>query len=87
MGTWGIGLLENDAAADVLGFCSTAANTAAIARSVVLMKWAIVVKCGRVSPQRAMKVTCSSHARAIARLLTIPRAYAHSTTARSIAGG
>ena len=51
---------------------NTAAQTAAIAVSVVLMKWAIVVKCGRVSPHSAMNVTCSSHARAIARLLTIP---------------
>ena len=34
---------------------STAANTVAIAVSVVLMKCAIVVKGGRVSPQRAMK--------------------------------
>ena len=35
----------------------------------------------------AMKITCSSHARAIPRLLTIPCAYAHSTTCNSIRGG
>ncbi len=34
-----------------------------------------------------MKVTCSSQARAMARLLTMPREYANRTTRSSIPGG
>ena len=33
---------------------------------------AMVVKCGRLSPDRAMKVTCSRQARSMLRLLTMP---------------
>jgi hypothetical protein len=52
---------------------STAAKMGAMSAPSVLTHWAIVVTWGRVSPQSAMNVTCSAQARAIARLLTIPR--------------
>lgn len=65
----------------------TAAKIGAIWSPNVLMKWAIVVKWGRESPLSAMNVTWSWQAWAMARLLTIPRAYANKTTRSSIAGG
>lgn len=51
---------------------TTAANTRAISSPNVLTKCAIVVQCGLVSPQRAMKVTCSRQTRSMLRLLTMP---------------
>jgi hypothetical protein len=65
---------------------STAAKMGAICSPRVLTNCAMVVKCGRESPLRAMKVTCSSHARAMARLRTMPREYANSTTRSSMPG-
>ena len=38
----------------------------------LLVKCAIVVKCGAVSPQTAMNVTCARQAPSIPRLPTIP---------------
>jgi hypothetical protein len=47
----------------------------------------MVVSYGRESPLKAMNVTCSSQARAMARLLTMPRDYAKRTTRSSMPGG
>ncbi len=66
---------------------STAAKIGATWSPSVLTECAIVVKCGRESPLRAMHVTCSSQARAMARLLPRPRESANRTTRSSIPGG
>jgi hypothetical protein len=65
----------------------TAANTWATSAPTVLTKCATVVKCGAVSPHKAMNVTCSRQSRALPRPLTAPCAQAHRTTVSSIAGG
>ena len=65
----------------------TAANTRAMSSLSVLTNGAIVVKWGALSPQSAMKVTCSWQARSMPRLLTMPCEYANSTTFNNIAGG
>ena len=46
----------------------------------------MVVNCGLLSPEIAMNNTLSRQARSIARLLTIPREYASSTTLSITAG-
>ena len=66
---------------------TTAAKTRAMSSPSVLTNCAIVVQCGRVSPESAMNVTCSRQARSMPRRLTIPWEQAKSTTFSSIAGG
>jgi hypothetical protein len=70
-----------------LQIATPAAKTRAISGPLVPTKCARVVKCRAVSPQSAMKVTCSRQSRSIPRLLTTPYAEAQSTTFRSNAGG
>jgi hypothetical protein len=53
----------------------------------VFTNGAIAGKCGRVSPESAMNVTCTAHARTMPRLLTMPWVYAKSTALSNIAGG
>ena len=63
---------------------STWVKMRAMSSPNVLMKFAIVVKCGLLSPHKAMKVTCSRQARSMPRLPTMPCEYAKSTTFKSI---
>ncbi len=65
--------LAPDQALPIARIASTAANPRAMSSPTVLTKLAMVVKCGLVSPHKAMNATCSRHARSMARLLTIPR--------------
>jgi transposase-like protein len=65
---------------------STLVSTFTAFSPIEPMKLAIVVKCGRVSPLKTMNKTFSSHARAIRRLLTIPREKANSTIFNKVSG-
>ena len=51
---------------------STWLNTWAMSFTSMLMKWEMVVKCGQVSQDSAMKAMRSRQARSMARLLTMP---------------
>jgi hypothetical protein len=65
---------------------STSRKTASTSLPRVATKCARVVKCGRWSQARAMKITFSTRARAIVREEVMPREEANNTTLSNTAG-